>query len=48
MIKVSVKKDGDSKSIIIPCDIAKYLGLEIGTKLNLELDKDVMIFRKVE
>jgi antitoxin component of MazEF toxin-antitoxin module len=48
MINLKVKKFGGSRIIIIPYDVANLLNIERGTILNLELDKDVMIFRKVE
>lgn len=45
---LTVIKDGGSKCVTIPRDIAIHLGIEYGTKLNMELDKKKMILEKME
>ncbi len=46
MIDVIIRKYGDSKAIVIPSDIAKYMGLEFGSKMKMDIIFENIVLRK--
>ena len=45
-MKILIKKSGNSATLRIPSDVMKYLNLEIGEELTLNILEDALLFKK--